>query len=264
MESFSVANLKFPPLHLALIIESRFNLRRDIVQLAQSLYMFEDVLEGKSISDGYGIVDLRAVDCCILGIGLNETNAGSFADRGKSSAMSKDCAYIKLIARGEHLEDPNSFDVILEMPTTKAKFAEAIVRGILSANKNSPWHGILLNAGITEDQFIAVLTKEGSFKVGGKLSDLTEESLTHSGVRRKATRTLAAILNDVTDERIAKVDDEQFRTLQAQIVAQLAVTTGIAEETLNKLVGEWLNDRRTLSHQQSMKILERKLAKLVG
>jgi hypothetical protein len=258
-----IGNIKFPPLHLALVIESRFNLRRDIAHLIRSLLMFEDVIEAKSVSDGYGIVDLRAVDCCILGVGLNETSASAFADRGKNSAMSKDCAFIKLVAREEQLQETESFDIILEMPTTKAKLAEAVIRGVLSANKNSPWSGILLNSGLTEDQFIVMLTKEGALKVGEKVSDLTD-SLTHSGVRRKATRTLAAILQDVTDEKIARIDDDRFKILQQQIVSQLVVTTGISDDVLQKLVGEWLSDRRTLSHQQSLKILERKLAKLVG
>ena len=246
-----------------MVIESRFSLRRDIVHLIQSLYMFEDVLEARSISDAYGIIDLRAVDCCILGVGLNETNASSFAHRGKSSAMSKDCAFIKLIVRDEKLHDAESFDLILEMPTTKAKLAEAIIRGVIRANKSSPWSGVLLNSGITEDQFVVMLTKEGALRVGGSVSDLTD-SLTFSGVRRTAGKTLASILREVTDEKIAKMDNDRFLVLREQIVIQLITTTGISRELLERVIGEWLHDRRTLSHQQSMKILERKLSKLVG
>ena len=173
---------------MCVVIDARHGSRVEIVKDIKSSTLFEEVIEAQSLRNGLQLLDLQNVDALILGPSVSPAKAAAFIERGKQSVSSSDCAFIATVnfsdgaeAAAKELYAAGAHAVIIR-PCTKMVFTEGIIRGVVAANANGAWAGILLSAEAKGlDMFGNVIVKRqpkadsvGSVKV---LSHKTDDSL---------------------------------------------------------------------------------------
>ena len=143
---------RFPALHMCVVIDARHGSRVDIVKDIKSSALFEEVVEAQSLRNGLQLLDLQNVDVLILGPSVSPTKAAEFIQRGKQSVSSRDCAFIATIRASDTAKNAAEdlykagAHAVISRPCTKMVFTEGIVRGVVAANANGAWAGILLSA----------------------------------------------------------------------------------------------------------------------
>ena len=256
-----------------MVIESRFSLKQEIGKLIRELGLFEEVIEARSVNDAQAVVDLRAVDCCILGLGLNETAGIEFALRAREEALSKYCSYIKMFSAGSELKRPDAFEAVLEMPTSKAKLAECLIRAVLKGAHRSSWHDAMANSHLAEEDFFTALRSDESLKEAPLPSSPVPtaeplEQLSRSGTRRiPFGPPLAKIIADLSDHQIAKLGEQEVEEMADLISKKIGIelprspSGADPAEGMKQFIKDWLIDRKTLTGYQAFRKLARKLDK---
>lgn len=281
MNKVLLGGLSFEPLQLIVVIESRFSVRQEVTQQIRALGLFEEVVEAKSVNDGRSILDIRAVDCCVFGLGLNEAAAIEFVQQAKEATLSKYCGYIKMTSVIEKLEYPDAFDAILEMPADKPKLAACVVAAILNSSKGAPWHETIADSGISEKELLDTI-RLGRSPTTAPAAPSTKvittntnlggtqplEQLSKSGTRRiPFGPPLAQIISGLDDQKIAKLGakevDEMADLISKKIGIELPRSPSGADpaDAMKQYVKDWLTDRKTLSGYQAFRKLARKLTR---
>ncbi len=160
---------RFPALHMCVVIDARHGSRVEIVKDIKSSTLFEEVIEAQSLRNGLQLLDLQNVDALILGPSVSPVKAAAFIERGKQSVSSSDCAFIATINAAEGAEAAAKglyaagAHAVIIRPCTKMVFTEGIIRGVVAANANGAWAGILLSAEAKGlDMFGNVIVKRGA------------------------------------------------------------------------------------------------------
>jgi hypothetical protein len=133
----------YPAMAACLVIESRLVLRNELEKDIKSTALFDEVKIAKSLSIARMSLEMEEIDCCILGSSVSSQACRDLLGWAPGAARSKDCAYLVI-------SDKNSKEIYIHdgahgqtwQPLSKAKLFDAIVRAVVSANKNSAWRGI--------------------------------------------------------------------------------------------------------------------------
>lgn len=139
----------FPALETCLMIDPRHSTRQDLRRDLKASNLFENIVEAKSLDDGIRIVAAHRFDAVFLGASLTQEKAVNLLTQIVSCCFSKDCALLIIASR--QLSDTELYITagahrVISIPCPRSVFAEGVVRGVVSANANSPWTGIVLNA----------------------------------------------------------------------------------------------------------------------
>jgi len=267
----------FPALHQCVNIDSRHGSRVEINKDLKASHLFENLIEAKSIDDGMRVVESHAVDACFLGPSLSLEKASAFLRRAAKSSYSKDITFVSLVPIGHPYK--NELEVagahaIIEFPCSKAKFTEAVVRGVIKANKNSPWTGILLNA---EQNNINLFAEPGYGKDGKKIeAEPAKETKTQTPML--ASLNISSLVDRLAPEMhtlIADIDSDGFDLTGkpsekvAKAIAKLVdslMATGANVGKSEKFrsyfeaaLNEWFVDLKQLGPQSATSELKRKL-----
>lgn len=140
---------QFPSLSMCLVIDARHGSRSEILRDIKACDLFETIVEAKSLDDGLRIITNHAIDACFIGPSVSRAAACSLVQQLTHNSMMKDCALIVILNSKED-DDVALLSAgchqIIRFPCSKMKFSEGVVRGVITANLNSPWVGIMLNA----------------------------------------------------------------------------------------------------------------------
>lgn len=152
---------RFPALARCLVIDASHKARTSLVSSIKSCFLFEDIMEASSISDGGKKVSNISYDACIIGSTVSLDMARDFLDKFKTKTMAKDCAFICVIrdGDGDPMAYPQAHGVVV-IPSVKQKMFESMARAILIASNGVGWPGVKLS----EDGSIMLL-ENGAWKV---------------------------------------------------------------------------------------------------
>jgi hypothetical protein len=136
---------EFSPLASCLLVESSHRSKTDIHKQIKGTDLFKEITIARSMIHGLELVSLRDFDACIIGPSLRPESTSKYIDSLQEASRANDCAMIVLTKEGVDMSVFSKADAIVIFPASILKFFEGIVKGLLKANKGSPWPGIRLN-----------------------------------------------------------------------------------------------------------------------
>jgi len=260
---------QFPALSMCLIIDARHSSRSEIVRDVKASNLFETIVEAKSLDDGKRIISNHNSDACFIGPSVSRASASNLVKRLSESTMSKDCAFIVILNN----EDKDDLELIsagchqlIRLPCSKMKFSEGVVRGVITANMNSPWTGILLNA---EKSGIDLFEEPGS---PTKKRSTDQEKLSISGLNAIFPEVASEMQNVLTNIESGNYGlDEGGKPNAATSSAITSLVSGMlgnrdlgtkndsVRQFLESALLQWFLDLKTLSQQQATQSLKKKL-----
>lgn len=119
----------------ALLIDSSFTSRRELLATLRESELFAEVVEAESVAHGYFILDRGESDACLLGPSLKQKVAVEFIRRGNAVPLPRPCAFI---AVRTDTDDIDAFrDVgataLLRPPWQRTTFRDIVTRAIARA-----------------------------------------------------------------------------------------------------------------------------------
>lgn len=258
---------------MCVIIDARHSSRGEIVRDVKASALFENIFEAKSIGDGLKLVSesenklvaRQEVDACILGPSVSLESAAAFFKDARAASVSKDTAFIALVPAdrpGKEMLLESGAHRVIEFPCTKKTFSEGIVRGVIAANKDSPWTSIVLRA---DAENVGLFGDEASPSAPRTKDD--PHSL--ANILRKVTPEMKRLAAEVESGELVP-DDNGKPSAQARAAAsaltkrlfdgsdktpELAAFAEYFEESLLT----WLLDLRSLPAREASNILHRSL-----
>jgi hypothetical protein len=183
---------QYPALASCLVLESRHALRQEFEKDIKSTDLFLEIKIAASIASARLSLEIEEIDCCIIGSGVSEGSLREFLEWAEKGARSKDCAFV--LVREERCKGEGRIGghVQVYRPLTKAKLFDAIVRGIVAANENSPWKSIFANSefhrqfdvdtpnpllATSAKSSVSVTSLEAPWEVLGASIKMSEESI---------------------------------------------------------------------------------------
>lgn len=139
----------FPALETCLMVDPRHSTRHELRKDLKASNLFENIVEAKSLDDGSRIASAHRFDAVFLGTSLAQEKALGVLNSMVPKSFTPDCAFIVLVPRNTVAPEPYfaaGAHRVIETPCPRTVFAEGVVRGVVAANANSPWTGIVLNA----------------------------------------------------------------------------------------------------------------------
>jgi hypothetical protein len=137
---------QYPALATCLVLESRHALRAELEKDLKGIDLFLEIKVAASLAAARLSLEIEQIDCCLIGSGVSESSLREFLDWAEKGARSGDCAFV--LVREERLRGEGIIGghVQVYRPLTKAKLFDAIVRGIIAANRNSTWSAIFASS----------------------------------------------------------------------------------------------------------------------
>lgn len=84
----------------ALVVESRFARRKALMEAITANDIADEVIEAKSVSDGFRHLKSTEIDACVLGPTLSQGIAVEFVSRARHSLKNPACAFIAVVDPG--------------------------------------------------------------------------------------------------------------------------------------------------------------------
>jgi hypothetical protein len=137
---------RYPALAKAVVVDSRFSSRSDLVNGLKSAALFDQIVEAGSIGDGLTAIRTQPTDACVVGPSVTTAKACDFFRKCTECSYSKDCAFIAVVdqanaAAADELRASGAQAIVVR-PFTKQALFDGVVSAVIGANAASPWRAI--------------------------------------------------------------------------------------------------------------------------
>lgn len=138
---------KFSALQRCLVVDSRHSSRIEILKDIKASELFEEVIEGSSLSNALQKIKSISFDACFTGPSISIDRVTQFISQAKDVSLVDDCAFIAVVAEDCKIESDLLLAAhhVIPFPIKNKKFFfEETVKAILMANKGTVWPGMRL------------------------------------------------------------------------------------------------------------------------
>jgi len=139
---------RFASLSRAILVDSRADVRDELLRSLKASLLFEELLQSASLVNIAAKLQSLEFDACIFGPSLDPVQIANFVERQADLVLSKDCAFIAISEEGKARAIRarcKKLHTAVSWPCTKRKFTEGLIKGILLANEGTLWPGVKLS-----------------------------------------------------------------------------------------------------------------------
>lgn len=233
----------------ALLIDSSFGSRRELLGTLRATDLFAAVEEAESVSHGYLLLDEGRSDACFLGPSLKENVALEFIRRASVVPRSRPCAFVAV--RNDEAAVDKFQEVgataLLRAPWGKTAFKDVVSRAITRSKAREPGDLIVnpfeeepVAVTRTLDRILSTLAGD----LRGVVEDLSSGKLKLSPNGRPSLATQDAL---------------RLVLEQAHPNAEVAATIGTFDHHFVTSVVEWFSERTTTPAKAATEQLRRRL-----
>lgn len=177
----------------ALIVDSRFGSRKELLRELSDSGTVRNVQEAISVGDGLHHLESSVVEACIVGPTVSKVLAGDFIREGRAITQNRSCAFI--VVCDETNKNSDYFlrvgaDAIAAKPYERISFTDVVNRAIIASKERTEGHRVPL----ARDAIVEVLNAQkelGSVcvEMEGCVSEILREA-------SQGLRSVAASLAD--------------------------------------------------------------------
>jgi hypothetical protein len=135
----------YPALAAVLLVESRFGSRQALEKDLSATDLFLERKTAQSLATAKLTLELEHIDVLVVGPSLSNNAKDELLTWASANARSKDCAFLLIYETPPESVPPLAHSYAVK-PLTKASLFDAIVRGVVRVNKDSPWQAIFQNS----------------------------------------------------------------------------------------------------------------------
>jgi len=140
------ANLPdYPALASVLIVDSRLSARNELQKDITGTSLFLEVKTAQSLATAKLTLEMESIDVLILGSHLSRPSAEELIKWAIENSRLKECAFVSVCENRPAKILAGAHSAVWK-PLTKAKLFDAIVRAVVTVNKDSPWGTIFKNS----------------------------------------------------------------------------------------------------------------------
>lgn len=238
-----------------LVVESRFQSRKEIVRNLKESQVVVEVIEARSVRDGLSHLERQTFATCFLGPSLSDTVVVDFVKKGRELSKASECAFIAVLGKDPKKREMLSnagLDGVLEYPFGEKTFSHTVERAISEAKLRAARGPV----GELREQLSAL-------SIGQKgLVDVREKSLvTFSQLLRASSEELRGVARALSLGRL-QMRANGRPTLATQDAIRLALERAFPEELQVWRIGsenqkfitalvEWFSDRIQYSSEEA-------------